>query len=180
MKSQIEKMLRDAIRDTRQQHVRLDDYTDAGASKIVIDDNRRLSLEHDLEASVLGEDEDSTWVAMFSNVNVLTYRVDILIMADANGGWGFVAIECDGHDWHDRTKQQAAYDRARDRELLRIGIPTLRFTGSEIYHDAFRCVNECWLMVPVVNRYENELIAAWCCGVEYGKEAALKQKRKMP
>ena len=66
------------------------------------------------------------------------YFADFLIWTP-----GFaLAVECDGHDFHDRTKQQAAYDRARDRELLRLGVPVIRFTGSEIHHDANRCARE--------------------------------------
>jgi len=54
----------------------------------------------------------------------------------------WVAVECDGHDWHERTPQQAAYDRARDRALLRNGVITIRFTGSEINRDANQCARE--------------------------------------
>jgi very-short-patch-repair endonuclease len=48
-------------------------------------------------------------------------------------------IECDGHDFHERTKEQARYDRRRDREVQGFGLPILRFTGSEIYADAVAC-----------------------------------------
>lgn len=51
----------------------------------------------------------------------------------------FRAIECDGHDYHERTKEQAAKDKARDRYLLRCGVTTMRFTGSEIYNNALSC-----------------------------------------
>lgn len=50
-----------------------------------------------------------------------------------------VAVECDGHDFHERTKEQAANDRARDRELMLSGVRTVRFTGSEIYRDPQGC-----------------------------------------
>lgn len=72
------------------------------------------------------------------NPAIDSYRIDILIEAET---WR-LAIECDGFDFHDRTKQQAAYDRARDRELILIGITTIRFTGSEIVHSAERCAEE--------------------------------------
>lgn len=75
---------------------------------------------------------------LFRNHQVGTYRVDILLV----GGEWRLAIECDGHDFHDRTKQQAAYDRARDRELLLQDVQTIRFTGSEIVHSAERCAAE--------------------------------------
>jgi very-short-patch-repair endonuclease len=53
-----------------------------------------------------------------------------------------VAVECDGHDFHEKTKEQAARDKARDRRLVKAGIRVLRFTGSEIYKDANACAEE--------------------------------------
>lgn len=66
------------------------------------------------------------------------YRLDFLLMLGAVR----VAIECDGHDYHERTKEQAAHDRRRDREIQRSGLAILRFTGSEIYRDARACAHE--------------------------------------
>lgn len=76
-----------------------------------------------------------------------TYRVDLLIRlwqgSAKTGAQAVLAVECDGHNSHERTKQQAAYDRARDRELLiHRGLITVRFTGSEIHHAAERCAKE--------------------------------------
>lgn len=51
-------------------------------------------------------------------------------------------VECDGHDWHDRTKEQASSDRARDRSLQSFGMPVHRFTGSDIWSHPFRCAVE--------------------------------------
>lgn len=42
-------------------------------------------------------------------------------------------IECDGHDYHERTKEQAAHDKKRDRYFTENGYIVLRYTGSEIY-----------------------------------------------
>lgn len=53
-----------------------------------------------------------------------------------------VVIECDGHDFHERTKEQAARDRSRDRELQSLGFKIFRFTGSEIWGDPLACVYE--------------------------------------
>lgn len=47
-----------------------------------------------------------------------------------------VVVEVDGHDHHERTKQQAMHDRKRDRAMLREDIPVMRFTGSEVFRDA--------------------------------------------
>jgi hypothetical protein len=51
-----------------------------------------------------------------------------------------IAIECDGHDYHERTKEQAARDRRRDRMLQLKGWTVLRFTGSEIHSNVDDCV----------------------------------------
>lgn len=63
------------------------------------------------------------------------YRVDFALKYDGR----LVFIECDGHDYHERTKEQAARDRSRDREMILAGITVLRFTGTEIYNDPAAC-----------------------------------------
>lgn len=67
------------------------------------------------------------------------YVVDFLVTSTHEGTKKRFAVECDGHDFHERTKEQAAHDRKRDRALLTEGIPTLRFTGSEIWRDPIGC-----------------------------------------
>lgn len=51
-------------------------------------------------------------------------------------------IEIDGHAFHERTKEQAARDRRKDRARLIAGAPTVRFTGSEVFHDPAGCARE--------------------------------------
>lgn len=51
-----------------------------------------------------------------------------------------IVIECDGHDWHEKTKEQAARDKKRDRTLQRTFGAVLHFTGSEIYRDPSACM----------------------------------------
>lgn len=68
------------------------------------------------------------------------YRLDFLaVHVEPNGRRNFVAVECDGHDFHEKTKRQAAHDKMRDRFLTAQGIKVLRFTGSEIYRDPLAC-----------------------------------------
>ena len=50
-----------------------------------------------------------------------------------------LVIECDGHDFHERTKEQAARDKQRDRALFCLGYPVMRFTGSEIVAGPVKC-----------------------------------------
>ncbi len=64
------------------------------------------------------------------------YRVDFLIRIPEKKP---VVVECDGHDFHERTKEQAARDRSRDRTLTEAGYTVVRFTGSEIWKDPMSC-----------------------------------------
>jgi hypothetical protein len=54
----------------------------------------------------------------------------------------WIAVECDGHEFHDKTKKQAQRDKARDRFLVSAGVKVMRFTGSEIWRDPTRCALE--------------------------------------
>jgi len=53
-----------------------------------------------------------------------------------------IVVECDGHDYHERTKQQASSDKKRDRCMTGLGYTVLRFTGSDIYKDPMKCAEE--------------------------------------
>lgn len=52
-----------------------------------------------------------------------------------------LVVECDGHDFHERTKEQAKKDRSRDRALQAAGYQVFRFTGSELHNDPCACVD---------------------------------------
>lgn len=72
------------------------------------------------------------------------YRADFLFVVKVDGSPKVtqIVIECDGHDFHERTKLQAARDRQRDRVLTAAGYVVMHFTGSEIVRDPRRCANE--------------------------------------
>jgi hypothetical protein len=55
---------------------------------------------------------------------------------------GKLVVEVDGHDFHDRTKQQASYDKEQDREITLEGYRVIRFTGSDIFRDPYKCVED--------------------------------------
>lgn len=67
------------------------------------------------------------------------YRADFLLVG-FNGA--AIIVECDGHNFHERTKEQAARDRQRDRDLQAAGFIVLRFTGSELWADPMKCGRE--------------------------------------
>jgi very-short-patch-repair endonuclease len=68
------------------------------------------------------------------------YRLDFGVVWYREGaGQILLAVECDGHDFHEKTKEQAQRDKSRDREIMSRGWPVIRFTGSEIFRDASEC-----------------------------------------
>lgn len=84
------------------------------------------------------------------------FRVDFLISAWTDGRvgggidgpsvgqprWRKLVVECDGHQFHERTKEQAAKDRSRDRKLTSLGFDVFRFTGSELWCDPWGCASQ--------------------------------------
>jgi very-short-patch-repair endonuclease len=71
------------------------------------------------------------------------YRVDFELAYHPRGGpLKTMVIECDGHEFHDRSVEQATRDRRRDRRFLAEGTPTFRFTGWEITRNAGACADE--------------------------------------
>ena len=71
-----------------------------------------------------------------------TYRIDFGAYVTIGDSHYDFAIECDGHDFHEKTKAQAVKDKARDRDLQSVGYRTIRFTGSEIWESPSKCVRE--------------------------------------
>jgi very-short-patch-repair endonuclease len=50
-----------------------------------------------------------------------------------------VIIEVDGHDFHEKTKEQVRRDKSRDRFMTATEARVFRFSGSEVYQDAEAC-----------------------------------------
>lgn len=86
------------------------------------------------------------------------YTADFLITAHCYGHIAKVVVECDGHDFHERTKEQAKSDKSRDRAMAKDGITVLRFTGSEIWADPEKCRMEIESLVH--DRVSTMLVAA--------------------
>jgi very-short-patch-repair endonuclease len=85
-------------------------------------------------------------VFIYQQAKVGDYRVDFLIhdcsVAPEVARPRWIIVECDGHDFHERTKEQARHDKKRDRYLQSLGAKVLRFTGSEIWADPEACAHE--------------------------------------
>ena len=71
------------------------------------------------------------------------YRVDFLIpVIYKNQENKSFVIECDGHEFHQKTKEQVERDNTRMRNLQKSGYEVIRFSGTEIWHRPYKCANE--------------------------------------
>lgn len=106
--------------------------------------------------------EDNTFLFITPQAQIESIRVDFLLThfgawpnfdvekVSNNGlsipGTSFcrvrAVVECDGHDFHEKTKEQATRDKSRDRLLMRRGFRVFRFSGSEIYRAPIQCAYE--------------------------------------
>jgi very-short-patch-repair endonuclease len=88
-------------------------------------------------------------------VRIEKYRVDFVVSAftfgklwlksgvqDGLPRWRRLIVECDGHDFHERTKEQSSRDKSRDRALTTLGYEIFRFTGSELWRDPWGCADQ--------------------------------------
>lgn len=79
-----------------------------------------------------------------------SYKVDFLLShIDINDTHIDLIVELDGHDFHDKNKEQRAYEKSRDRYFSRNGYKTLHFTGSEVFNHPFKVVLECLSQLTV-------------------------------
>lgn len=62
-----------------------------------------------------------------------------------------LVVELDGHDFHDKDKKQRAYEKARDRFLVKSGYRVVHFTGSEIVADPFKVAHEVLCLMNAVS-----------------------------
>ncbi len=82
---------------------------------------------------------------LYRQTEIGPYRADFYLEAfdrDTRERWCRIIIECDGHDFHEKTKLQAAHDKKRDRWFQTEGIMVLRFAGSEIWADPLSCADQ--------------------------------------
>jgi very-short-patch-repair endonuclease len=76
------------------------------------------------------------------------YRLDFAIPGEK------VAIEIDGHEFH-KTKEQRTRDAKRERYLQAQGWRVIRFTGTEIFENVFKCVEEVKSLVNIFGKKQD-------------------------
>lgn len=78
------------------------------------------------------------------------YRADFLLsMFDYREEKGQIVeyvsdlvIECDGHAFHEKTKEQVKRRNQRDYDIKMEGYEIIHFSGSEIYNDPISCIDK--------------------------------------
>jgi len=88
-----------------------------------------------------------TYIELEPQAQIATHRVDFLLTMRLRTGpeadrRARLVVECDGHDWHERTPEQARRDRARDRALQARDLAVYRYTGSDVWRDVFAAAQE--------------------------------------
>lgn len=72
------------------------------------------------------------------------YIADFCICAETSEWFSFdhdyqLIIECDGHEFHEKTKEQVTQRNQRDMDLKSAGYDVLHFSGSQIYQNPIEC-----------------------------------------
>jgi very-short-patch-repair endonuclease len=70
------------------------------------------------------------------------FCIDFIPDSCFKGNEYHLIIECDGHDFHERTKEQVAKGNNRDMDLKRAGYDVIHFSGSQIFKDPFQCAED--------------------------------------
>lgn len=79
---------------------------------------------------------------VYPQVSIDGYRLDFLAIYRFENDLIHTVIELDGHNFHERTKQQASHDKRRDRHFTKKGWQVLRYTGSDVWRSPSDCARE--------------------------------------
>lgn len=83
--------------------------------------------------------------------NGKVYYADFVLNYEDDNGTGYtfvpknpfkLIIECDGHDYHEKTKEQVRHNNERDYDLKMAGYDVLHYSGSQIFNDPLKCAQE--------------------------------------
>lgn len=117
------------------------------AALVSADEQQPINLFHFMGSGELPETLPFGGVAfIYPQAKIGKYRADFAIVdattSKSGEKWRVMIVECDGHDFHERTKEQARRDKSRDRYFQSLGHKVLHFTGSEIWADPDACAGE--------------------------------------
>lgn len=111
------------------------------------------------------------WLTLLAQPQYGEYRFDLGICScfpDDLPQMPFViGIEADGHEFHEKTREQVARDKRRDRFVTATEGRLFRFSGSEIYKDAEACAYE--VMTYAIGLQQANLKKHFLAFVKQGK-----------
>lgn len=81
------------------------------------------------------------YLGLTPQVEVRPYRLDFAVVSRF-AKFPRIAIELDGHEFHEATKAQATWRNRRDRALQASGWTVFRISGSEFWHRPYESVDE--------------------------------------
>jgi very-short-patch-repair endonuclease len=90
-----------------------------------------------------GDDVLNVYLQHQEHISGRTCRLDFALITPRMQ----LNVEVDGHEFHERTKEQARRDKSRDRALTAKGWTVLRFTGQEVWEDAVWCAQQIWAIL---------------------------------
>jgi len=110
--------------------------------------------------------------------NGSTYRLDFALMPESplcyrarplGVAIPMVAVELDGHDFHEKTREQVTYRNQRDRDLIAAGWKVIHFSGSEMNRQPDQCVEDAFaLALSGFFEFETRLFGAECEATKAG------------
>lgn len=114
----------------------------------IIDCESPIEMLMSLALEDLYEREELGIMGIFKQEEIVCgetkYRADFLIPVSnpkTNKEMLFV-VECDGHEFHQKTKAQVERDNIRNRNMTSNGYIVIRFSGSEVFKNSYKCARE--------------------------------------
>ena len=66
-----------------------------------------------------------------------------------------VTIECDGHDYHNKTKRQVSNGNKRSNAMQQSGLTVIHFSGSDLFKYPYQCAEEAYCVI--IKKYKKDL-----------------------
>lgn len=90
---------------------------------------------------IVGMDDHGYYIE--KQVEIGNYRADFVChYVDHSGQKSRIVVECDSQEWHEKNEEQRRYEKQRDRDFLKYGYCTARFTGLQLMIDPLWCATE--------------------------------------
>lgn len=70
------------------------------------------------------------------------YTADFIVRGAGMCKGSDIAVELDGHDFHDRDQKQRSYEKRRDRDFQKAGLRVFRYTGADVVRDPLAVATE--------------------------------------